>query len=131
MSAGLGIGTSVWAGVLTSSIFGPIGLVAGLLIVGGLNVVKLFGGGWENNVAKKIVGEIEENKLAEKYRAGITEYWDQTESAFEQAVAKLDEEWNAYVEDLRKMIDSYDINEIQNKIETLKGLSDFFDSIPL
>ena len=131
MSAGLGIGTSVWAGVLTSSIFGPIGLVAGLLIVGGLNVVKLFGGGWENNVAKKIVGEIEENKLAEKYRAGITEYWDQTESAFEQAAAKLDEEWNAYVEDLRKMIDSYDINEIQNKIETLKGLSDFFDSIPL
>ena len=131
MSVGLGIGTSVWAGVLTSSIFGPIGLAAGLLIAGGLSVVKLFDGGWEKNIAKKIVGEIEENKLADKYRAGITEYWDQTESAFEQAATKLDEEWDAYVEDLRKMIDSYDINEIQNKITTLKGLSDFFDSIPL
>lgn len=131
--AGFGIGTSIWAGVVTSSIpiFGPISIAVGLLIAGGLGIAKLFGGGWEKSVAKKIVASIEENNISNRYREGITQYWEQTESAFEQAAAKLDEDWNAYVENLRQMINSYDINEIQNKIATLKFLSDFFDNIPL
>lgn len=72
-----------------------------------------------------------ENNVAAEYRAGIEKYWDQTETAFDKAAAKLDEDWNQYVENLRQMINSYDINEIQNKIATLKFLSDFFDNIPL
>ena len=129
--AGLGIGTSIWFGVVTSSIFGPIGIAVGLLIAGGLGIAKLFGGGWEKGVAKKIVSAIEKNNIPSKYRTGITHYWEQTGSAFEQAAAKLDEDWNAYVENLRQIINSYDINEIQHKIATLKMLSIFFDNIPL
>ena len=129
--AGLGIGTSIWFGVVTSSIFGPIGIAVGLLIAGGLGIAKLFGGGWEKGVAKKIVSAIENNNIPSKYRTGITHYWEQTGSAFEQAAAKLDEDWNAYVENLRQIINSYDINEIQHKIATLKMLSFFFDNIPL
>ena len=74
---------------------------------------------------------MEENDVADKYREGIKKYWTQTERAFNQAAEKLDTEWNAYVENLRAMVDSYDINEIQTKIATLKYLSDFFDNIPL
>lgn len=129
--AGFTIGTSIWAGVMTSSIFGPIGIALGLLIAGGLGLVKLFGGGWQKSVAKKIVASIEEDDISAKYRAGINKYWEQTETAFDQAAAKLDEDWNAYVDNLKQTINSYDINEIQNKIAVLKFLSDFFDNIPL
>lgn len=112
-------------------IAGPIGLVVGLLIAGGLGIVKLFGGGWEKSVSKKIVATIEENKVLDKFIDGIKNYWDETESAFNQAAQKLDEEWDAYVENLREIINGYDIHEIQNKIITLKNLAEFFDSIPL
>ena len=128
---GFGIGSSILAGMATASIFGPVGIAAGLLIAGGLGLAKLFGGGWEKSVAKKIVAAMEENDVADKYREGIKKYWTQTERAFNQAAEKLDTEWNAYVENLRAMVDSYDINEIQTKIATLKYLSDFFDNIPL
>lgn len=112
-------------------IAGPIGLVVGLLIAGGLGIVKLFGGGWEKSVSKKIVATIEENKVLDKFIDGIKNYWDETESAFNQAAQKLDEEWDAYVENLREIINEYDIHEIQNKIITLKNLAEFFNSIPL
>ena len=131
VGGGFTIGTSIYAGAVTSSIFGPIGIAIGLLIAGGLGLVKLFGGGWEKNVAKKIVASIDENNVSGKFRSGIAKYWEQTGSAFDQAAAKLDEDWSKYVENLRQMINSYDINEIQNKITTLKFLSDFFDNIPL
>lgn len=129
--AGFGLGATMWAAAVTTSIFGPLGIAAGLLIAGGLGITKLFGGGWEKNVAKKIVATIEKNNIPAEYRAGITEYWKKTESAFDQAAAKLDEEWNSYIEHLRLLINSYNINEIQNRIATLKVLSDFFDNIPL
>ena len=131
VGAGHLIGTSIWASVITSSIFGPIGIAVGLLIAGGFGIAKLFGGGWEKSVAKKIVAAVEENNIPTKYREGITQYWAQTESAFEQAAAKLDKDWNAYVMNLRQMINSYNINEIQHRIVALKFLSDFFDNIPL
>lgn len=129
--AGFSLGTSILIGAMGSSIFGPIGIALGLLIAAGLGIVKLFGGGWEKSVAKKIVAALEENNVAAEFRVGISKYWDQTEAAFDQAAAKLDEEWNAYVENLRETINSYDINEIQSKIATLKFLSDFFENIPL
>ncbi len=131
IGGGFAISTSIYAGVVTSSIFGPIGIAVGLLIAGGLGLVKLFGGGWEKSVAKKIVASIDENNVSGKFRAGISQYWEQTRTAFDKAAAKLDKDWNWYVENLRQMINSYDINEIQNKIATLKFLSDFFDNIPL
>lgn len=128
---GFSLSTSILFGVMTASVFGPISIALGLCIAAGLGIVKLFGGGWEKSVAKKIVAAIEEKNIAEKYTTGINEYWEQTEKAFTQAAAKLDEDWNAYVKNLRETINSTDINEIKSKINTLKNLSDFFEHIPL
>ena len=124
-------GNSILGGILTSSIFGPIGIALGLLVAAGLGIVKLFGGGWEKSVAKKIVAAFDENDFNGKFREGINKYWDQTETAFDKAAAKLDEEWNTYVTNLRETINSYDINDIQHRIAILRNLSDFFENIPL
>ena len=129
---GLGLSlTSIFSGVAYSSIFGPIGIAFGLLVAGGLGLAKLFGGGWEKNIAKKIVSKFEEHNFDDDFRKGIKEYWNQTESAFNSAAEKLDEDWNYYVNNLRETVNSYDIEEIQRQIAILGNLSSFFDNIPL
>lgn len=47
----LGIGGNVALGAA----FGPIGIAIGLIIAASLGITKLFGGSWENSVAKKII----------------------------------------------------------------------------
>lgn len=125
-----GFGTLL-SGTISRVLFGPIGIAFSLLIVAGLGIVKLFGGGWEKNVAKNIILKFEEKEIAVEYMSGISKYWKQTEIVFDQASAQLDENWNAYVKNLKETVNSYDINEIQNKIIVLKCISDFFDNIPL
>lgn len=128
----IGIGGDIALGAMGfGGLLGPIGIAIGLLLAIGLGVVKLFGGGWEKSVAKKIVAAFDENDVNGTFRTAIREYWSQTDKAFEHASAVLDEEWAAYVKNLRSMIESYNINDIQHKIASLKCLSDFFDNIPL
>ena len=115
--------------MVTFSIFGAIGIAVGLLIARGLALA--FGGGWEKSVAKKIVATFDENDFSEKFRDGIRRYWQQTEEAFDKAAAELDNEWDTYVRNLRDTVNGYDIPEIQQRIASLKYLSDFFENIPL
>ena len=129
--AGVSIGTSIWAGMATAPIFGPIGLAVGLAIAAGFFIFNLASGGWRKRTAKKFVSSFDENNFSENFRDGIREYWSQTQDAFDKATAKLEEEWKNYVSDLRRTINEYDIPEIKRKIANLKCLSDFFENIPL
>lgn len=126
--AGWAFASAILTGV-ARFLFGPIGIVIGLLIAGGLGLV--FGGGWQKSVAKKIVAAFDENDFSEKFRDGIRQYWQQTEEAFDKAAAELDNEWDTYVRNLHDTVNDYDIQEIQRRIASLKYLSDFFKNIPL
>ena len=114
-----------------AAVFGPIGFAIGLLISASLGIAKLFGGGWEKSVAKKLVKAYDENKVGEKFRKGITDYWKKTEDAFDQAAQKLDEEWSNYVEKLRVTVNNHDVEEIKENIVILRNLMSFFENIPL
>ena len=129
--AGLSFGTSVLAGAFSASVLGPIGIALGLVIAGGLGLVKLFGGGWEKSVAKKIVATFDENNINEQFRTCIKEFWKNTEDAFNKAAAMLDADWDNYVANLRNTVKEYNVPELQHKVEVLKYLSEFFDRIPL
>ena len=98
---GLGLGTSLLWGAMTASVFGPIGMVCGLLLAIGM---AIFGGSWEKSVAKKIAERFEENKIVDKYCEGIDKYWDQTKTAFEKGAEELEKSWRDYVENLRKTV---------------------------
>ena len=114
-----------------AAVFGPIGFAIGLLISASLGIAKLFGGGWEKSVAKKLVKAYDENKVGEKFRKGITDYWKKTEDAFDQAAQKLDEDWLNYVEKLRDTVNNYNIDEVKDNIVVLRNLMSFFENIPL
>lgn len=108
-----GIGGQI---ALFANFLGPIGIVAGALISAGLGIMKLFGGGWEKSVAKKLVNAYEEKGVTDQYRKAINEYWAQTETAFDQAAEQLDQAWTAYVERLQTTVDSYDIEQIETSL---------------
>ena len=123
-----GIGGQI---ALFANFLGPIGIVAGALISAGLGIMKLFGGGWEKSVAKKLVNAYEEKGVTDQYRKAINEYWAQTETAFDQAAEQLDQAWTAYVERLQTTVDSYDIEQIETSLTAAKGIQNFFEHIPL
>jgi transcriptional regulator with XRE-family HTH domain len=110
---------------------GQIALILGLLLTVVAGALKLFGVSWEKNLAKKIVKFFDEEDVIGQFRAGIRDFWVETNEAFNQAATALDNDWASYVKNLRNVIDEYDINEIRHKIASLKVLSDFFDNIPL
>lgn len=128
ISAIIGVAGDV---ALAAVALGPIGLVAGLAIGGALGLVKLFGGGWEKSVAKKLQKAFETNQIQEKYTGAINNYWEETRQAFDSAAQALDSEWAAYVENLRKVVHEYDAQELENLLKSLRNLKDFFDNIPL
>ncbi|MHB8061191.1 MAG: hypothetical protein ACYDG2_00945 [Ruminiclostridium sp.] len=139
ISTGLGVALGVTgllfgaAGIVSTVLrfLCPIGLAIGLLLSGILGLITLLGGGWRKSVAKKIVNAMEENKILEKYSDSIRDYWNTTEITFDQATGKLDEDWKAYVDRLRDIVNNYDIDEIKEKIATLRDLNDFFSNIQL
>ena len=102
-----------------------------MVIAGVIGLVKLFGGGWEKSVAKKIVSSYEENNVIGKYRENIEEYWKNTEKAFNTSAEKLEQDWNTYVETLRNTVNNYDVDEINYNMTTLKNIEVFFENIPL
>lgn len=123
-----GIGGQI---ALFANFLGPIGIAAGALISAALGVMKLFNGGWEKSVAKKLVSAFEEKGVSDKYRQAIREYWEQTENAFDQAAEQLDQKWNVYVDQLQNTVDSYDIEQIESSISAAKNIQNFFENIPL
>lgn len=116
---------------LLASAVGPIGILVGALIGVGLGIMKLFGGGWEKTVAKKLVSSYEKNGVVDKYRTVINDYWAQTEAAFDQAAEQLDQAWTDYVKRLQGTIDSYDIDQIETSLAAAKEVWNFFERIPL
>ena len=129
--AGVSIGSAIAYGLISTPIFGTIGVAVGLLIIGILGLVKLFSGGWQKSVAKKLVSEFEEKRLADSYRSGIDTFWNQTSEAFGNASLELDAKWDNYVTGLRELISSYDIDEINRRIGFLKNIESFFENIPV
>ena len=107
-----------------------VGVIISILSAITLWVIKAVGL-WEKSAAKKIVAAFDENEICEKFRTEINEFWDRTQTAFQQVAKGLDDKWALYVNDLNKIVESYDVDEIQHKIASLKGISDFFDNIPL
>lgn len=113
---------------IIASLLGPLGVVAGLAIGGALGLVKLVGGGWEKNVAKKLVKAFEENQVQEKYKAAIDTYWEETKQAFNSAAQALDLEWTAYVENMRKIVQEYDEQDLEDLLAGLRCLKHIFDN---
>ncbi len=122
---------SLAVGMVTSTIFGPIGITFGFLMSGVLGVAKLLGNNWKKNVCRKIIGVFQEHQIQEQLCCGMRAYWAQTRNSFMQAAAQLDREWETYVSNLHSTLQKNDAEDIRQKVGELQALSDFFGHFPL
>ena len=105
--------------------------VVSLLLAGTMALVKLFGGGWEKSVAKKIVEQFEKEHVGDKFRAGMDQFWEQTLKEFYQASAGMEESWTTYIAVLREKTQEYTQEELDQELDQLRNLEDFFVQLTL
>ncbi|MGE1063576.1 dynamin family protein [Megasphaera paucivorans] len=130
------LGISIGGGTATAtaaiaSIGGPIVLGISLAVIVGISVFAFFSGGWKKSIAKKIVAEYVKNNVLDKYCTVISNYWQDTEIAFNASADKLEVDWGKYIDNLSELINNYDIEDIKHKLEVARSLKSFFDHIPL
>lgn len=129
------LGISIAGGTATATAFvasigGPITLGIAAAILVGLAIWGIFSGSnWKRKIAKKIIKEF--NKNIYKYDNAITQYWSDTESGFDIAKDKMEEEWQNYITNLEKELYHSDVNELKETLKNAKEVETFFLNTPL
>ena len=129
------LGISIAGGTATATAFvasigGPITLGIAAAILVGLAIWGIFSGSsWKKKIAKKIIKEF--NKNIYKYDNAITQYWNDTESGFNVAKDKMEEEWQNYINNLEKELYHSDVNELKETLKNAKEVETFFLNTPL
>lgn len=128
---GISVGGTAAAASTVAAIGGPVVLGIAIAIIAAITVFAILSGGWEKSLSKKIVKEYDSNNSLMKFKDSIEQYWKETEVAFNIAADSLEKEWKQYVNNLKDMISTYNINEIQNRISMAEELKNFLQGIPL
>lgn len=128
---GISVGGTAAAASAVAAIGGPIVLGIALAIIAAISVFAILSGGWEKSIAKKIVAEYDKNNCLLKFKDVIDGYWKDTEIAFNASADKLESDWKKYIKDLSELVNNYDVEEIQRRIELAKDVKIFFENIPL
>jgi len=115
-----------------ASIGGPVTLFIVTAILAAVTFAGIFSGGWQKSIGKKLVKEYDETNALEKYKVFIRKFWlDDTIKAFELAASEMEKEWIKSLENRKALIDNYDINDIERRIEEAKKMKCFLSDIPL
>ncbi|MDD4728834.1 MAG: 50S ribosome-binding GTPase [Dysgonamonadaceae bacterium] len=128
---GISVGGTAAAASTVAAIGGPIVLGIALSLIAAISVFTLLSGGWEKSIAKKIIKEYDANNCMMKFKSSIEQFWAETEVAFNAAADSLENEWKEYVNNLKKMVSTYDVKEIQNRIRMAEEFKNFLLGIPL
>ena len=114
---GISVGGTSAAVAAVAAIGGPIVLIVGLAALAGIFAFMLFSGGWEANVAKKILDQYDKRNVLTNYKEHIAIFWEDTRKAFIVASENLDNEYIQYLNLLREEIHHTNDNELLTKIE--------------
>lgn len=128
---GISVGGTAAAASAVAAIGGPIVLGIALAVIAAISIFALLSGGWEKSIAKKIVKEYDSNNALMKFKNSIEQFWTDTEVAFNVAADSLENGWKQYVNNLKEMISTYNVSEIQNRIRMAEEFKNFLQGIPL
>lgn len=127
---GISLGGTAAVATAVSTIGGPITIGIVLSIIAALSVFAFLAGGWEKRIAVKIIDEFNKQNASFKYKELVKEFWKDTEDAFIVAADEIEKKWNEYVEDLRKKVNSYSVEEIKSLKKEAENLLNFMKGIP-
>jgi len=129
---GISLGGTAAVMPFVAAIGGPItlGIVAAILIAG--IFFGILSGGWQKNVAKKLVKEYEKGNAVKQYGEFIERFWiNDTITAFNAAADAMEQDWLRFIENQKGLLDNYNVQDIENKIEEAKKMKSFLAGIPL
>jgi hypothetical protein len=129
---GISLGGTAAVMPFVAAIGGPVTLfiVAAILVTGIL--FGILSGGWQKNVAKKLVKEYEKVKANVQYEEFINKFWiDDTTIAFNMAADAMEEEWLRLIETHKDLLNNFDKKEIEHKIHKAENMKSFLSNIPL
>lgn len=124
-------GGTAGAAAFVASIGGPIVLGIALAVIIALSAFAILGVGWKSSVAKKIIKEYEKNKVVDKFNEVIENYWNDTKLAFNVAADAMEEKYQEYITDLKEMVKSSNIEQVQEYMKQVEEIKSFFKNIPL
>jgi transcriptional regulator with XRE-family HTH domain len=132
--AALGISLGGTAAVMpfVAAIGGPITLfiVAAILVAG--IFFGILSGGWQKNVAKKLIKEYEKANATGKYKEFITKFWvGDTVTAFNAAADAMEVEWLRLIESRKDLLNNYNVDDIRRKMNEVENMKSFLSDIPL
>lgn len=128
---GISVGGTASAITFVSSIGGPITIGIGIAILAGLAIFALVSGGWQKQVAKKIVKTFEEEGVLGTYIKEIEKYWDETNIAFHKCADKMEEETSKHIELAIELARKE--NQIKKgfRLKAYEKMFELFKSIPI
>jgi gas vesicle protein len=129
-SIGIGVGGTSAAISLVSTLGGPITIGVAIAIGAALLVASLFGDSWQKKLAKKIRDNAIEQQAEDKIRISIDKYWDDTKSAFTQAVAETESSYIKKLDSLHTLAFSTSRDLIEIELKFAQEIRDFFGGMP-
>lgn len=129
-SIGISTGGTAAAISAVASIGGPIVLGIALAVLAAMSIFAVFSGGWQKNLAKKLIKTFAEKNIDATYEDIIKKYWDDTQTAFDKAADNMEKEWQTHLKKLRTLLDDYNEGELRKRIESLQEAAVFFEGIP-
>ena len=131
------LGISIAGGTATviaavAAIGGPVVLGIALAVIAAVTMFAIFSGGWEKSTAKKLVEAYEKENVLEQYRDIIKKFWlTDTVTAFNSSADAMEKAWQDEIANKKGLLDNYDVEDIQCRIEAAKKFKDFLSNIPL
>jgi transcriptional regulator with XRE-family HTH domain len=131
------LGISIAGGTATATaavaaIGGPIVLGIALAVLAALAIFAIFSGGWQKDIAKKLVKEYDKQNALQKYKDVITKFWlTDTINAFNASADAMEKAWQDEIANKKALIDNYDIKDIQRRIASAEDFKRFLSHIPL
>ncbi|MDQ7839333.1 MAG: hypothetical protein RDU59_12670 [Thermodesulfobacteriota bacterium] len=128
---GISVGGTAAAASAIATIGGPVVLGIALAVMAALAAFAIFSGGWEKSLAKKLIKAYDDQDALMKYKKAINSFWEDTQKAFDASSDNMEKEWEEYVENLRGMIENYNVDDIVRRINAAREIKSFFANIPL
>jgi transcriptional regulator with XRE-family HTH domain len=131
------LGISIAGGTATvisavAAIGGPVVLGIALAVLAALTVFVILSGGWQRDIAKKMVKEYDKQKALQKYRDVIERFWlTDTIAAFNTSADAMEQAWQDEIANKKALIDNYDLEDIKRRIAAAEDFKRFLSNIPL
>ncbi|MEO9223239.1 MAG: hypothetical protein ABI251_15995, partial [Mycobacteriaceae bacterium] len=123
---GLSLGGSVAWTTALAAIGGPVTVGVGIVVIATVIGWSLLRGSWESRLAKKVSEQFLKQGLEQRYLTNLETFWNQTAEAFSAGADRTEEDFQHYLDDLRRLANHTDEADIKSLVTDVQKLLENF-----